>query len=91
MYRLILLAIVTIATAVWAQDPAEEDAAATETETETELEPEPEPDPFEGLTDDEFEDLDIDGQEDHTEEDDDVFKPTDAVSYQQSVQFPVDI
>jgi hypothetical protein len=99
MHRLILLAVLGIATAVWAQDSADEDAAATETAAETEVEPEveletePEPDadPFEGLTAEEFEDLDIDGQEDHTEEDDDVFKPTDAVSYQQSVQFPVDI
>ena len=97
MHRLILLAILGIATAVWAEDAADEDAAATETAAETEVEPEvepepePEADPFEGLTAEEFEDLDIDGQEDHTEEDDDVFKPTDAVSYQQSVQFPVDI
>jgi hypothetical protein len=103
MHRLILLAVLGIATAVWAQDSADEDAAATETAAETEVEPEPEPepelepepepeaDPFEGLTAEEVEDLDIDGQEDHTEEDDDVFKPTDAVSYQQSVQFPVDI
>lgn len=89
MHRLILLVILGIATVVWAQDPADEDAA--ETETAAEAEAEPEVDPFEGLTDEEFEDLDIDGQDDHTEEDEDVFKPTDAVSYQQSVQFPVDI
>jgi hypothetical protein len=101
MVRLILLAVLGIATAVWAQDSVDEGAVVTETtaeaeneavvEAEVEAEDEPESDPFEGLTDEEFEDLDIDGQEDHTEEDDDVFKPTDAVSYQQSVQFPVDI
>jgi hypothetical protein len=97
MVRLILLAILGIATAVWAQDSVDEGAVVTETAAEVEdeaaaeVEDEPESDPFEGLTDEEFEDLDIDAQQDHTEDDDDVFKPTDAVSYQQSVQFPVDI
>ena len=45
----------------------------------------------EGLSEEELDDLDLDSQEDHTEEDEDVFKPTDVVSYQQSVPFPVDI
>jgi hypothetical protein len=81
MYRLILLAVFATATAVWAQDTAPEDEAASETETEV----------SEGLSAEELADLDLDGQEDHTEEDDDVFKPTDVVSFQQSVNFPVDI
>lgn len=45
MHRLILLAVLGIATAVWAQDSADEDAAATETAAETEVEPEAEPEP----------------------------------------------
>jgi hypothetical protein len=81
MYRLIVLAILVTATAAWAQDPAPEDAAVSE----------PEKDALEGLSAEELDDLDLDGQEDHTEEDEDVFKPTDAVSFQQSVNFPVDI
>jgi hypothetical protein len=84
MYRLILLAVFTVATAVWAQDPADDETQATEP-VETEA------NPLAGLSEEELEDLDIDSQEDHTEDDEDVFKPTDAVSYQQSVQFPVDI
>jgi hypothetical protein len=81
MYRLILLAIFATATAVWAQDPAPEDETVTELETET----------VEGLSEEELDDLDLDSQEDHTEDDEDVFKPTDVVSFQQSVNFPVDI
>ena len=81
MYRLIMLAIFVAATAVWAQEPPPENEAATEPETEA----------VEGLSEEDLEDLDIDSQEDHTEEDEDVFKPTDVVSYQQSVTFPVDI
>ena len=81
MYRLILLVIAVMATAVWAQESTPDDEAATEVNAET----------VEGISDDEFEDLDLGNQEDHTEEDDDVFKPTDAVSFEQSVPFPVDI
>jgi hypothetical protein len=84
MARLILLAVFTVATAVWAQDPADDETKAAEP-VETEA------NPLAGLSEEELEDLDIDSQEDHTEDDEDVFKPTDAVSYQQSVQFPVDI
>ena len=79
MYRLILLAIFATATAVWAQDPAPEDEVVSEPET------------VEGLTEEELDDLDLDDQADHTEEDEDVFKPTDVFSFQQSVNFPVDI
>ncbi len=81
MYRLLLLAFVATATLAWAQDPLPEDETVEPAEREE----------FEGLTEEELEDLDLDDQEDHTEEDDDVFKPTDAVSFQQSVNFPVDI
>ena len=81
MYRLILLIVFVAATTVWAQDPAPADESATETEVET----------VEGLSGEEFEDLDIDCQEDHTEEDEGVFKPTDVVSFTQPVPFPVDI
>ena len=81
MYRLILLAILVIATAVWAQDAPSEDESATVPETEA----------VEEISEEDLEDLEIDSQQDHTEEDEDVFKPTDVVSYQQSVAFPVDI
>ena len=84
MQRLILLAVFALATAVWAQE-SEEDAPVAETEAEAETES------AEVLTEEELEELDIGSQQDHTEEDEDVFKPTDAVSYQQSVVFPVDI
>ncbi len=81
MYRLTGLVILVIATAVWAQDAPPEDEPATAPETEA----------VEGLSEEALEDLEIDSQQDHTEEDEDVFKPTDVVSYQQSVAFPVDI
>jgi hypothetical protein len=81
MYRLILLAVLITATAVWAQDTAPEEEPVSA----------PEPETVEELSARELADLDLDGQEDHTEEDDDVFKPTDVVSFQQSVNFPVDI
>jgi len=81
MYRWIFPAIFVMATTVWAQDPTPEDESATEADTEA----------VETLSEREFEDLDIDSQEDHTEEDEDVFKPTDVVSFTQPVPFPVDI
>ena len=81
MYRLILLAILIAATAVWAQDPASDDDAVAEAVAEA-----PDDSAIE-----ELDDFELDSQSDHTEEDDDVFKPTDVVSYQQSVPFPVDI
>jgi len=83
MHRIILLAMFAMVTAVSAQDVAEEEDTATVEETEAEI--------IERLSEEELEDLGVDSQEDHTEEDEDVFKPTDAVSYSQSVQFPVDI
>jgi hypothetical protein len=81
MYRLILLAIFATATVAWAQEPQPEDESASEPESET----------VEGLSEEELADLELDSQEDHTDEDEDVFKPTDVVSFQQSVNFPVDI
>lgn len=81
MYRLIMLMVLILATAVWAQDPAADEDPVTTPPSEE----------VEGLTEEELEDLNIDGQEDHTEEDEDVFKPTDAVSYSQQIRFPVDI
>ena len=78
MYRLLFLALVATATAVWAQDTPSDDESETTPAAET-------------ISVDDLEDLDLDSQEDHTEEDEDVFKPTDVVSYSQSVAFPVDI
>jgi len=81
MHRWIFPAIFVMATTVWAQDTPSEDESATEADTEA----------VEALSEEEFEDLDIDSQQDHTEEDEDVFKPTDVVSFTQPVPFPVDI
>jgi len=81
MYRLIFLAVFAMATTVWAQDPPPADESATETETQ----------PVAGLSEEELEDLELDSQVDHTEDDEDVFKPTDVVSFTQPVPFPVDI
>jgi len=85
MYRLILLFIFATATVVWAQDPAPEDEPVSEPASE------PETDALEGLSEEELADLELDSQQDHTEDDEDVFTPTDVVSFQQSVNFPVDI
>lgn len=85
MRQIIAVMMLLLGPFAWAQDTASDDEAiATESEAQ-----EDESDVI--LTEEELEVLDIDGQEDHTEEDEDVFKPTDVVSYQQSVQFPVDI
>ena len=76
MYRCIVPLLFILTTAVWAQDDASEAEPAAESATES------------------VEDVDdpvLDNQADHTEDDEDVFKPTDVVSYEQSVPFPVDI
>ena len=81
MYRLILLAILATATAVWAQETTPDDESASKPDTET----------VDESAAEELDDVILDNQEDHTEDDEDVFKPTDVVSYSQSVAFPVDI
>ena len=81
MLRLLLLLMIAAGTVVWAQDDATDDETVTETVPQT----------IDDLSEEELEDLDLDQTEDHTEEDEDVFRPTDVVSYQQSVPFPVDI
>jgi len=78
MYRLILLGVAITVTAVWAQDPPDEDESATE------------PEVVEAPAEEELDDFEIDSQ-DYTDDDEDVFKPTDVVSFEQSVVFPVDI
>ena len=79
MLRLIPFAIVIATAAAWAQDPPSEDETA------------PEPEATEAISEEDPDDFDIDSQEDHTEEDEDIFTPTDVVSFEQSVMFPVDI
>ena len=81
MLRMIVLLMFAVGATVWAQDDSTDDPAATESESES----------VEELSEEELEDLDLDRNQDHTEEDEDVFRPTDVVSYQQSVPFPVDI
>ncbi len=83
MYRITVFATMILATALWAEDPPSNEDSVTPAQTETES-------TKSGATE-QIEDLDIDSQEDHTQEDEDVFKPTDVVSFQQSVPFPVDI
>ncbi|MCJ7591169.1 MAG: hypothetical protein MUO51_07430 [Woeseiaceae bacterium] len=78
MNRLFLLAIIVTAGVVSAQDSSTENETVTESPTPAEV--------IEAINNEE-----LDSQENHTEEDEDVFKPTDAVSYAQSVPFPVDI
>ena len=62
---------------VLAQDEAVEDESTTEAVSES--------------TDDAEDDVVLDGSEDHSADDEDIFVPTDEVSYQQSVPFPTDI
>ena len=81
MLRLLLVLTLGIALEAWAQDDETDDAATTD----------PVPESIDEMSEEELDDLDLDRNQDHTEEDEDVFKPTDAVSYQQSVPFPVDI
>lgn len=81
MYRLMIMLLIAAMGVAWAQDDESDGAAATEAAPET----------GEELTEEELEDLDLDRNQDHTEEDEDVFRPSDVVSYQQSVPFPVDI
>ena len=88
MYRLILLAMLLTATAVWAQDSTPEDEADTDTATEVEELTEAEKEAREKeLIESILEDEPID----YSREDEDVFKPTDDVLFEQSLPFPTDI
>jgi hypothetical protein len=78
MNRLSLLAMIVTAGVVSAQDSSTENETVTESATAAEI--------IEAVNEEE-----LNSQENHTEEDEDVFKPTDVVSYAQSVPFPVDI
>ncbi|MDG2108255.1 MAG: hypothetical protein P8J74_06410 [Woeseiaceae bacterium] len=81
MYRLIILISLIIGAVVWAQDLViDEELGTTPKSSEVE-------NPIE----DELEELNIDDQQDYIDEDEDVFKPTDAISYSQQIRFPVDI
>ncbi|NQV86467.1 MAG: hypothetical protein HQ492_05255 [Woeseiaceae bacterium] len=78
MNRLSLLAMIVTAGVVSAQDSSTENETVTESATAAEI--------IEAVNEEE-----LNSQENHTEEDEDVFKPTDVVSYAQSGPFPVDI
>ena len=80
MHRYMLIILFAIATTVWAQDDATDEDAV-----------EPVPEAADEVEEVEFYDFELDEIEDHTEEDDDIFRPTDVISVQQSVPFPVDI
>jgi hypothetical protein len=72
--------MVAVVGAVSAQDTSTDDP------TVSEAPPVVSADAIEGLSD-----ADLSSQEDHVDDDEDVFKPTDVVSFAQSVPFPVDI
>ncbi len=88
MYRLILLATFAAATAVWAQDSTPEDEADADSAAEVEELTEAEEEAKEKeLIDSVLEDEPID----YSGEDEEVFKPTDDVLFEQSIPFPPDI
>jgi hypothetical protein len=80
MHRLLLLALLAIVGAVSAQDTSTDDASGADAATATTAES------ADGLSDEELSDPDG-----YIKEDEDVFKPTDVVSFAQSVPFPTDI
>ena len=87
MYRLIILLALLGLAPVLAQDTASEDevAAGDEVAAESPDAESPEDNPY-------YDDFELDlGNDDHTEEDEDVFEASVKVSYQQSVPFPTDI
>ena len=88
MYRLILLATFAAATAVWAQDSTPEDEADADSAAEVEELTEAEEEAKEkALIESVLEDEPID----YSGEDEEVFKPTDDVLFEQSIPFPPDI
>lgn len=80
MIRSIMILLLFLTATVLAQDEVSEDDAATET-SESERD----------SGDDEFEDDILSGNQDHTEDDEDIFVPTEEISFQQSIPFPTDI
>lgn len=85
MIRSIFILLLFLTAAVLAQDGPSEDEAAPETSSESVDEGQDE-----GL-DDELEDDILSGNQDHTEDDEDIFVPTEEISFQQSIPFPTDI
>ena len=88
MYRLVLLAMLPMMSAVWAQESAPDEDAATDAVEETEELTEAEKAAREReLIESVLEDEPID----YSGEDEEVFKPTDDVLFEQSLPFPPDI
>ena len=80
MKRLALMFLLAIGVAAWAQEEASEPTEPAQI------------DPDDGeVTDEEFENLDLDDTDDLGEEAEDEFKASEDVLYQQSVPFPPDI
>lgn len=77
MMRPVFLLSFLLMGAALAQDEEVEDESATESSSES--------------VDESEDDFVLDGSEDHAADDEDVFVPSDEVSYQQSVPFPTDI
>jgi hypothetical protein len=88
MYRLILLATFAAATTVWAQESTPEDASDADSTAEVEELTEAEEEAREReLIESVLEDEPID----YSAGDEEVFKPTDDVLFEQSIPFPPDI
>lgn len=80
MNRSIFFLLLLLALPVSAQDEASEDEPVTDPASET----------AEDEIDEVLDDI-LGGNQDHTEEDEDIFVPTEEISYQQSIPFPTDI
>ncbi len=87
MYRryLMILAVLAVATAAWAQDAdTDDDASAESPPAEEAAAPETE------VTDEEIDEL-LGLDEEWSDAEDDDFLPTEEVRFEQNIAFPVDI
>ncbi len=80
MYLLVILLIFLNQNVVYAQDSSVEDKPIKSSIDVSEED-----------SDENLEDILLDADENYSEDDEDVFKPSDEVSYSQQIRFPVDI
>ena len=88
MIRSIMILLLFLTATVLAQDEVSEEGAASEV---SESENQSADDGSDEALDDELEDDILSGNQDHTEDDEDIFVPTEEISFQQSIPFPTDI
>jgi len=81
-----LLALMLVAAAAWAQEPASDDGESEAEDTAAEVEESA----VEAVTDEEVEAL-LGLDEPYSESDDDEFIPSEEVKFEQSIPFPTDI